>query len=157
VLVHEIFKGILTIYKAWGQTKDKNLYRQVNRLENTLDKEVWDLRLGPAIWNRLRQSIPERVLLADDKKVQNYLFMNIFKMGSENTKKFLVFMKEVISNSENGKRLMEDMVNSIEEMLRNEDYEESLQDFNNNLEDITDETDDDDLRDFLGGLGIDLS
>lgn len=156
VLVHEVFKGILTIYKTWSQTKDKKLYRQVQRLENTMDKEIWDLRLGPAIWNRLRQSIPERVLLGDDKRLQSYLYMNIFKMGSEDTKKFLVFMKEVLSNSDNGKRLMETMVRSIEEMLNNEDYEQSLQQFNDDLDDIKDETDEGDLGDFLSGLGIDL-
>ena len=156
-MVHEIFKGVLTIFKAWGQTKDKKLYRQVNRLENTLDKEIWDLRVGPAVWKRLLKSIPERVLVGNDERIQSYLYMNIFKMGADDTKMLLVFMKEVISNSENGQNLMETMVQSIEEMLRNEDYEQSLSQFNNLLKDVTDETDDDDLDDFLSQFGISRS
>ena len=42
-------------------------------------------------------------------------------------------------------------------MLRNEDYEQSLSQFNNLLKDITDETDDDDLDDFLSQFGISRS
>lgn len=150
-LVHEVIKGAWKILTAHGQS-EKNVYNQVKQYENTLEKEVWDLRLGPAIWNRIRESIPEEVLIENDKKLQNYLFMNIFKLP---TKEFLVFMKEVISNSNNGKRLMSNMVESIKQMLRNEDYEQSMEQFQDDLEDISDETKDESIEDFLRRIGID--
>jgi hypothetical protein len=122
--------------------------------ENTLEREIWDLRLGPAIWNRLRDAIPTDVLVDNDKTLQNFLFMNIFSLEP---KEFLVFMKEVISGSDNGKRLMDEMVESIKEMFRKEDYEASMNQFQNDLKDISDDTNEDDLGDFLNGLGISLS
>jgi macrodomain Ter protein organizer (MatP/YcbG family) len=129
----------------------KATVQKAMELEDTLEKEVWDLRLGPAIWNRLRESFPEDVLMGNNKELQNYIFMNIFELPA---KKFLVFMKEVISGSESGKRLMATMVTSIQEMLRREDYEESMSQFNDDLDDVTDETDEGDIGDFLNNLGI---
>jgi len=159
VLLHELIKGVLKVFKAHGQSdpsknNEKELYRQVAKHENTLEKEVWDLRLGPAIWTRLRESFPIEVLEENNKDLQNYLFMNIFSLPA---KKFLVFMKEVISGSDNGKRLIATMVQSIKQMFRDEDYKEAIGSFNDELDDATDETDEGDLGDWLGNLGIGLS
>jgi hypothetical protein len=159
VLLHELIKGVLKVFKAHGQSdpskkNEKELYKQVAKHENTLEKEVWDLRLGPAIWARLRESFPDEVLEENNKDLQNYLFMNIFSLSA---KKFLVFMKEVISGSDKGKRLVSTMVESIKQMFRDEDYQSAIGSFNDDLDDITDETDNEDLGDFLGGLGISLS
>jgi hypothetical protein len=155
-LVHEIIKGSMELLSGHGQGNIENpqhkaTVQKAMELEDTLEKEVWDLRLGPAIWNRLRESFPEDVLMGNNKELQNYIFMNIFELPA---KKFLVFMKEVISGSESGKRLMATMVTSIQEMLRREDYEESMSQFNDDLDDVTDETDEGDIGDFLNNLGI---
>jgi hypothetical protein len=160
VLVHELIKGALKILTAHGQPdydkhpEERELYRQVKQHENTLEKEVWDLRLGPAIWARLRDSFPDEVLEENNKDLQNYLLMNIFSLPA---KKFLVFMKEVISGSDSGKRLITTMVESIKQMFRDEDYQSAIGSFNDELDDATDETEEGDLGDFLGGLGISLS
>jgi hypothetical protein len=159
VLIHEIMKGAWKVLISHGQPKlksgevNKELFAQVKQHENTLEKELWDLRLGPAIWARLRESIPEDVLLDNDKSLQNYLFMNIFQLPA---KEFLVLMKEVISNSDRGKQLLSTMIESIREMFRQEDYEATMQQFQSDLNNASEESDDDDLRDFLGGLGIEL-
>jgi len=159
VILHELIKGVLKVFKSHGQgdpskKNEKALYAQVAKHENTLEKEVWDLRLGPAIWARLRESFPDEVLEENNKDLQNYLFMNIFSLPA---KKFLVFMKEVISGSDSGKRLIITMVQSIKQMFRDEDYQSAIGSFNDDLEDATDETDEGDLGDFLGDLGISLS
>jgi hypothetical protein len=66
-------------------------------------------------------------------------------------------MKEVLSGSENGKRLMNELMNGIDQMFKDENYQDAIDSFNDNLNDVTDNTDDDDLEDFLSGLGIKLS
>ena len=66
-------------------------------------------------------------------------------------------MKEVLSGSENGQRLMNELMDGIDQMFKNEDYQSAIDAFNQDLNNITDETDDDDLGDFLGSLGIRLS
>ncbi len=111
--------------------------------------------MGPAIWDRVRSQFPEEILTNEDKiELQNFLITEIFKLPAKN---FLVFMKEVISGSANGKRLMNELMDGIQKMLNDEEYENAVQSFQNDLDNISDETDDDDLKDFLGGLGIDLS
>ena len=66
-------------------------------------------------------------------------------------------MREVISGSDGGKRLMNELVDGIDKLLKDQDYQDAIDAFNEDLNDITDNTDDDDLSDFLGGLGIKLS
>jgi hypothetical protein len=123
--------------------------------EDTLEKEMWDLRLGPAIWDRIRNQFPEDILTDENKvEIQNYLLVEIFKLPA---KRFLTLMKEVISGSESGKRLLQQIVNSINQTLNDQNYEETMAQFNDELETIESETEDDDLKDFLSNLGIDLS
>jgi hypothetical protein len=160
VLVHELIKGVLETLGTHGQTgsyqspQDVAMTKKVMELEDTLEKEMWDLRLGPAIWDRIRTSFPEEVLLENGKELQNYLFMNIFQLPA---KEFLVLMREVISNSDTGKNLLSNMLEGIKKMLNNEEYEDALSQFNNEIEELSSQTDGETLKDELKNLGIDLS
>jgi hypothetical protein len=160
VLIHELIKGVFEILGSHGQPgeytnpQDRAMYQQAQKLESTLEKEMWTLLLGPAIWDRIRGQFPDEVILENGKQLQNYMLMHIFQLPA---KQFLVLMKEVVSNSENGKRLMTDLMASIQQMFNQQDYEESLNQFNDELETMSDETEPDDLKDFLKGFNIDLS
>jgi hypothetical protein len=155
VLVHELIKGTLELFAIQGRPEDENSFDDVEDSEDTLEKEMWDLRLGPAIWDRIRNQFPEDILTDENKvELQNYLLVEIFKLPA---KKFLVFMKEVLSGSDKGKRMMNELMDGINKMFNDQDYEESVAMFRNDLEDTSNETDDDDLRDFLSNLGVDLS
>ena len=161
VLVHELIKGIMELFAIQGRptdeegNEDEEAWSDIEGSEDTLEKEMWDLRLGPAIWDRIRKQFPEDILTDENKvELQNYLLVEIFKLPA---KHFLVFMKEVLSGSENGQRLMNELMDGIDQMFKNEDYQSAIDAFNQDLNNITDETDDDDLGDFLGSLGIRLS
>jgi hypothetical protein len=157
VLVHELIKGTLELFAIQGRPTDEEgneseEWSEIESSEDTLEKEVWDLRLGPAIWDRVRKQFPEEILTDENKaELQNYLLVEIFKLPA---KQFLVFMKEVISGSANGKRLMDELMSGVDQMFRDQDYQNAISSFNDDLNDITDDTDDDDLDDFLGQLGI---
>jgi hypothetical protein len=69
-------------------------------------------------------------------------------------REFLILMKEIISGSENGKNLMGLLYRAIEQELQDYDYTETMNQFDDKLNNISDETDDDDFDDFLGGMGI---
>ena len=161
VLIHELIKGVFEILGSHGQPgeytnpQDREMYQQAQKLESTLEKEMWTLLLGPAIWDRIRGQFPDEVILENGKQLQNYMLMHIFQLPA---KQFLVLMKEVVSNSENGKRLMTDLMASIQQMFNQQDYEESLNQFNDELETMSDEVESDDLKDFISGIpGISLS
>ena len=160
VLVHELIKGVMELFAIQGRPSDEEgnedpRWSEIEQSEDTLEKEMWDLRLGPAIWDRIRRQFPEEILLDENKfELQNYLIVSIFKLPA---REFLVFMKEVISGSETGKRFMGELLQGIDQMFKDQDYQDAISQFRDDLEDVSDNTDDDDLGDFLGGLGIRLS
>jgi hypothetical protein len=161
ILVHELIKGVMELFAIQGRPKDEEgnedaeTWSDVESSEDTLEKEMWDLRLGPAIWDRVRRQFPDEILIDENKyELQNYLLVEIFKLPA---REFLVFMKEVISGSENGKRLMNELMAGVDQMFKDQDYQAAIAAFNDDLENINDETDDDDLGDFLGSLGIRMS
>jgi hypothetical protein len=159
ILVHELIKGVLEVLAGWGQTgdyqnpQDRAMTKKVIELEDTLEKEMWDLRLGPAIWDRVRESFPEEVLTKNGKELQNYLFMNVFELPA---KEFLVLMREVISNSNMGKSLLVDMLEGIKKMLKDEAYEDAMAEFNTDLSELASQTNEDSLMDELRSLGFNL-
>jgi hypothetical protein len=160
VLIHELIKGTLELVAIQGRPRDEEGneedFTDIENSEDTLEKEMWDLRLGPAIWDRIRSKFPEDVLTDEDKGIiQLKVFQSIFQKPA---KEFLVFMKEVVSNSENGNRLIETLVRAIEEDINNYDYEQTMSEFDEDLTNISDETDNGDLKDFISGIpGISLS
>jgi hypothetical protein len=155
ILVHELIKGMMELFSHQGEPEDKDLFQQVMQHEDTLEKEMWDLRLGPAIWDRIRNQFPDDILTDENKvEIQNYLLVEIFRLPA---RRFLTLMKEVISGSDTGKRLLQQIVDGINQKLNDQDYEETMSQFNDDLETIEGNTDDDEFRDFLNNLGIDLS
>jgi hypothetical protein len=155
VLVHELIKGTMEVIAIHGRPEEEGAWENVEKSEDTLEKEMWDLRLGPSIWDRFRSQFPDEILTNEDQiKIQNFLLMRVFKLPA---KEFLVFCKEVISKSDTGKRLVQNIVDSIHADLQERDYEDAMESFDDTLDEISDNTSDDDLKDFLGGLGIDLS
>jgi hypothetical protein len=152
ICVHELIKGIMEVFAVQGQPEDQELNQRVSEKEDTLEKEVWDLRLGPAIWDRVRSQFPDEILTDENKvELQNYLFVEIVKLPA---KKFLVFMKEVVSQSQNGKRLLDELMGNIYKTFNDEPIEDDI--FMDDLDNLTDNENDDELKGFLNNLGIDL-
>jgi hypothetical protein len=156
ILVHELIKGVMEVLAIKGRPKDEEGnetdFEDVESSEDTLEKEMWDLRLGPAIWERVRNRFPEEILVDEDKyRMQLILFSHIIQKPA---KEFLIFMKEILSNSERGGQLMNLLYTAIEQEINDYDYTETMNQFDQTLDDISNETDDGDFDDFLGSLGI---
>ena len=156
ILLHELIKGVkeyLGAYSMDDLTDDQA--NKVIELEDTLDKEIWDLRLGPAIWDRFRASYPEEILVDEDKKfLQNSLYAEFVTMDART---LLSLANEVMSGTDKGKETLQQLVDGIIERMKGEDADEAMENFRNSMEDINDGFEDDDLEDFLGGLGISLN
>jgi hypothetical protein len=152
VLVHELIKGTMELFALDGRPDD---FDDIESSEDTLEKEIWDIRLGPSIWERIRKEFPEEILIDEDKKeLQNFLLYNIFKLTE---REFLVFTKEVLLGSNKGKIMMDQIMDSVNKMFNNEEYENSMRQFRDELDDTIEKTDDDDLTSFLDDLGISLN
>ena len=152
ILVHELIKGVMEVFGTHGRSEE--MYKEVEAEEDTMEHEIWDLRLGPAIWNRLRAEFPEEIVINENQiELQNYLLTEIFALPA---KKFLVFFKEVIQGTPRGKRLMGLLMESVHKIFNGEDYGVEDEDFDEDLDDVTEVTNDEDIMNFLTQLGIKL-
>jgi hypothetical protein len=117
--------------------------------QDTTPYEIWDLRIGPKLWERFTQAYPDTLYEEDMREIQNYLFSR-FSMLS--TDEFFEVAKMIISGSAEGKKIIDGMVKEIIEELKTQDYDDAMSKYD-------DDEDDEDggLEDFLGGLGISLS
>ncbi len=150
VLVHELIKGTMELISLQGRPEGD--FSDIESSEDTLEKEMWDLRLGPAIWDRIRSQFPEDILTDENKvELQSYLLLEIFKLPAKN---FLVFMKEILSNSDRGKRLMNQLMDGINKMFNDQEYEDSVSMFRDDLDDATEETEDSDIESYLRSIGV---
>ncbi len=150
VLVHELIKGTMELIALQG--KPEGDFSDIEGSEDTLEKEMWDLRLGPAIWDRIRSQFPEDVLTDENKReLQSYLLLEIFKLPA---KKFLVLVKELLSGSDRGKRMMNELMDGINKMFSDQEYEDSIAMFRDDLDDATEETEDSDIDSYLRSIGI---
>lgn len=154
ILVHELLKGTYEVISALhGQPKDKDLARRVMDKEDSKNKEIWDFRLGPAIWDMLKGSFPEEIITDEDKTgIQLIMFQHIV---SKPAKEFLIFMREVLSNTDTGKRLMKSLYDMINGEINDYDYKVAMSSFDEELETTSENTDDDDFLDWLQSMGID--
>ena len=150
VLLHELLKGVYELIGSHGLPENPETAKKVIEVEDVLNKEMWDLRLGPAIWDRVKNQLPDEVYEDDGKVLQQHIFMYLFKLPA---KRFLLFMREVMSGSDEGKKMMNDFVVSIKKRLSQQEYEDSIEEFNNNLNKFEDNNDDD-IDDLLNELGL---
>jgi hypothetical protein len=148
VLVHELLKGLLKTFALQGQPK-KDMFVDVREKQEKLEYEIWDLRLGPSIWRRLNDSFPPDLLEDHNRELQNYIMTEIFKLPA---KKFLVLMKEVMGETERGKRLVSLIYDGIIRIMNDEDYQEAIKRYETELTDVADNTDDDQLINELNGI-----
>lgn len=150
VLVHELIKGVMEVFAIQGEPETGS--EEVSRSEDTLEKEVWDIRLGPSIWKRIRDAFPEEILLDENQKeLQNFLLVAIFKLEARN---FLVFMKEVLEGTERGQQMMGQLMDGVRAAFNQEDAEPEVEQIQNTVQEAAEETSDQDMDAFLRNLGI---
>lgn len=136
VLVHELIKGVMELFSHQGEPDNKELFLEVMALEDTLEKEMWDLRLGASIWDRLRSQYPDEVLEEENKELQNYILVELFKLPA---KEFLNVMREIMAGTNKGKKIMNDLLVIIRKRFKEEDYREVMSQFQDDLDDLDDD------------------
>jgi len=127
VLVHELVKGVMEVLATQGLPDDPNQAQRVMDSEDTLVAEVWDLRLGPVIWEKFRESYPHDLLQDDKREIQNYLFSEFASMEA---KDMFAIAKKILSGGDEGKEELERIVKGIISQMNEEDYEDSMENFN---------------------------
>jgi len=142
ILIHELAKGVMEIAGTYGLPQDKRRQEAVLKSEDTIVGEIWDMRLGPVIWEKFRESYPDELFEDDKRNLQQYFMVKFAELSAE---EFMKMAKEILSGSDRGKKMVKKMVDEIIEELKQEDFEDAIG---------GEDDDDDDMDDFLKSLGI---
>ena len=148
VLIHELIKGVYEVLGTSGLPDDPKAAEMVMGQTDTLPYEVWDLRLGPVIWDKFTAAYPDKLYEDDMREIQNYFFS---RFSALSTDQFFEMARLILSGSEEGKKLVSDMVNEIISELKQQEYDDAMSQYRD------DDDDDTDLNDLLGDLGISLT
>jgi len=152
LLVHEIVKGIYSLYGDQGLPNDPVQRSMIVGAEDTLPSEVWDSRLGPIFWEKFRDAWPDKLYEDDQRHLQQYLFMRLSQLDA---RQFLNLANAILADKPEAKQVIDRMVNEIVDILKKHEYESKMyddeDDDSGNNNDDDDNWDDDDLD------GIDLS
>lgn len=153
-LIHEAIKGVMEFLSKQRNPENPELVQKAMDLEDKVLYEIWDIRLGPAIWRRLYDLYPDAIKNEEDKrKLQAYIYSNVANLP---VRDFLVLMKEVISKSDNGKTLIGAMYYDLTRKVDSEEVTKSTSEFKRIMDEISPQVSDDEIRDLLSGLNISL-
>ena len=123
ILVHELYKGVMEYVSAHGLPSDPDMAEEVIGMEDTLPAEVWDLRLGPIIWEKFLEVYPDNFFDIDEqKRIKNYFYYKFVKLEAE---EFLALAKEILSGTQKSKDTVKQMIDEIVTQLKDEDWEDA--------------------------------
>ena len=93
LLVHELIKGAMELAASnWGEGHlDFEEQKHVIDRADTVENEIWGMRLGPGMWEKFVACIDD-----DDYKLKQWFFHELTKLPAQ---QFHTFMKEILSNS----------------------------------------------------------
>ena len=118
LLVHELIKGSMELAASnWGEGHlDFEEQKHVIDRADTIEGEIWGMRLGPGMWGKFVECIDPK-----DYSIKQWLFHELTKLPAE---KFHKFIKEILSQS--GK--CSEVISHLKE-LHDADGDEELEDF----------------------------
>jgi hypothetical protein len=155
ILVHELIKGTMEVLGTQGLPDDPKQAEMVMASTDTLANEVWDLRLGPVLWEKFLAAYPERLFDEDKKFIQSYLFARFSALSAD---EFFKLAKMILRGDAKATSILDRMVTEIVNHLNDVHSDDDDESYDDDEDGDTMGPDDDDLSDlddFLGSLGID--
>lgn len=123
VLIHELVKGVMELLSAHGLPKDKKLGDYVIGKADFLAAEPWDMRIGPALWDRFTDCID-----ADDFHLKHQLYM---ELASKPVNEFNGCMREIMAGTNKGKKIVKETMDTIKRELQEEEFDNAMNELNN--------------------------
>jgi len=123
VLIHELVKGVMELLSAHGLPKDKKLGDYVIDKADFLAAEPWDMRIGPALWDRFTDCID-----ADDFHLKHQLYM---ELASKPVNEFNGCMREIMAGTNKGKKIVKEIMSIIKRELHEDEFNNAMNELNN--------------------------
>ena len=154
-LIHEAIKGVMEFLGKERKPENPEEYQRAKDLEDTVQHEVWDIRLGPAIWRRLTNLFPEAIKNDEEKKkIQYYIYVNVANLP---VKEFLLLFKEIMNGGDVGKTLIGAIYYDLSRKVDNETVTKSESEFRRLMDELVEKNKGESLDDLLSDLGITLT
>lgn len=154
-LIHEAIKGVMEFLGKERKPENPEEYQRAKDLEDTIQHEVWDIRLGPAIWRRLTNLFPEAIKNDEEKKkIQYYIYVNVANLP---VKEFLLLFKEIMNGGDVGKTLIGAIYYDLSRKVDNETVTKSESEFRRLMDELVEKNKGESLDDLLSDLGITLT
>jgi uncharacterized protein YutD len=122
VLIHELVKGVMELLSAHGLPKDKKLGDYVVDKADFLAAEPWDMRIGPALWDRFTDSID-----GDDFSLKHHLYT---ELASLPVNEFNEKMREIFAGTNTGKKIVKEIMDNVKRELKEDDFNEAMNELN---------------------------
>lgn len=126
VLIHELVKGVMELLSAHGLPKDKKVGEFVINKADFLAAEPWDMRLGPALWERFTNCINP-----DDFHLKHQIYSELAALP---VREFNVKMREIMGGTKEGKKIIEGIVEEVKRGLQEDEFNEAMNEINSNNE-----------------------
>ncbi len=125
VLIHELVKGVMEILSAKGLPKKKMGEFVINKAD-FLSAEPWDMRIGPALWERFIDGFD-----AEDFKLKHHVYNDLVELPVD---EFNKQMKEIMAGTKEGKKIIKNMVEGIKKEMSSEDFNETMETIQKDIE-----------------------
>lgn len=114
VLIHELVKGTMELLSSHGLPKDKKLTEYVLGKADFMAAETWDMRLGPAIWEKFTEAIEPA-----DFNLKHHIYQEVISLP---VKEFNLAMREIMSGTKEGKKIISDACQRVKDDIANDDF-----------------------------------
>ncbi len=118
ILVHEIVKGVMEIISSHGLPENETILEYVYNKADYTGAEFWDMRLGPGIWEQFLECFE-----VEDLDLKHHVYQDVVSLP---VNEFNHFMKEILSGTNKGKRLLKEFCERIREQIRKDDLNYSI-------------------------------
>jgi hypothetical protein len=149
ILCHEIIKGLEEAKGRHGHSKNPKIREKVRGAVDILSNEPEQLRIGPEIKELIRMAIPDEMFKPSNRGLINWFDILLVQIPA---KEFLEIIGNAISEDESKRKKATARFKEVMEEAQKlkEDFESYKK------KNKIDDEDDEDLGDFLSGLGISL-
>jgi hypothetical protein len=125
ILVHELMKGYYGMLQSYYKPATPGMAQKVKAKTDVIDNEMWDIIVGSLIWDRYLSSLPDDILIDNEKEIQSDIFVEFTKLPKE---KFIKINNLLHSYDENDRNRAMKIMQQIADYVIEKIKEQSLRD-----------------------------
>jgi hypothetical protein len=118
VLIHELAKGAMELLSSHGLPEDEKIQKYVLGKADFLAAEPWDMRLGPALWERFT-----KLFEPEDFNLKHQVYMELASLPVD---EFNSSMKEIFAGTSSGKEIITNIVAQVKKEMKQDEFNEAI-------------------------------